>query len=90
VENELLENINQNIEVIIGLLIRSLPGTDTADLRGRILVLSGMGMRPKDIARILSKSTSHVSKELSLARTQEEPRRKRRASHRSETANARD
>lgn len=67
-ENELLENINRNLEVIIGLLLRSLPDSDAAHLRGRILMLNDMGMRPKDFARVLGKSTNHINVELSVAR----------------------
>jgi hypothetical protein len=73
-ENELLENINRNLEVIISLLLRSLPDSDAAHLRGRILMLNDMGMRPKDIARVLGKSTNHINVELSVARN---PKKKR-------------
>jgi hypothetical protein len=73
-ENELLETINRNLEVIISLLLRSLPDSDAAHLRGRILMLSDIGMRPKDIARVLGKSTNHVNVELSMARN---PKKKR-------------
>jgi hypothetical protein len=68
-ENELLENINRNLEVIIGLLLRSLPGSDAANLRDRIVTLQAMGMRPKDIAKVMGKSENHVNKELSLGRS---------------------
>jgi len=68
-ENELLENINRNLEIIIGLLLRSLPGSDATSLRDRILTLTAMGMRPKEIARTLGKSENHVNKELSLGRS---------------------
>jgi hypothetical protein len=74
-ENELLENINRNLEVIIGLLLRSLPDSDATHLRGRILMLNDMGMRPKDIARVLGKSTNHINVELSVARN---PKKKKR------------
>jgi hypothetical protein len=74
-ENELLETINRNLEVIIGLLLRSLPDSDAEHLRGRILMLSDMGMRPRDIARVLGKSTNHINVELSMARN---PRNKKR------------
>jgi hypothetical protein len=67
-ENEVLENINRNLEVIIGLLLRSLPGSDTASLRDRVLTLEALGMRPKDIAKVLGKSANHINKELSLGR----------------------
>jgi len=73
-ENELLENINRNIEVIIGLLLRSLPDSD-AGFRGRIRMLNDMGMRPKDIARMLGKSTNHVNVELSLSRNSKKVKR---------------
>lgn len=73
-EDKLLENINRNLEVIIGLLLRSLPDTDAVHLRGRILMLNDMGMRPKDIARMLGKSANHINVELSLARN---PKKKR-------------
>jgi hypothetical protein len=73
-EKELLENINRNLGVIIGLLLRSLPDSDAAHLRGRILMLNNMGMRPKDIASVLGKSTNHINVELSLARN---PKQKR-------------
>ena len=66
---EVLDNINRNLEVIVGLLIRSTQGADAASLRDRIVLLDGLGMRPKDIARVLGKSPTHISKELSLART---------------------
>lgn len=66
--SEVLDNINRNLEVIVGLLIRSTQGTDGATLRDRIVLLDELGMRPKDIARVLGKSSTHINKELSLAR----------------------
>ena len=75
-ENELLENINRNLEVIIGLLLRSLPDTEAASLRDRILMLTAMGMRPNEIARALGKSANHVNKELSIGRSTEQKRGK--------------
>ena len=75
-ENELLENINRNLEVIIGLLLRSLPDTEAASLRDRILMLTAMGMRPNEIARVLGKSANHVNKELSIGRSTEQKRGK--------------
>jgi transcriptional regulatory protein LevR len=74
-ESELLETINRNLEVIISLMLRSLPDSDATHLRGRILMLSDMGMRPKDIARVLGKSTNHINVELSHARN---PNKKKR------------
>jgi hypothetical protein len=67
VENELLENINRNLEVVIALLLRSLPGADAASLQDRALMLEAIGMRPKDMAKVLGKSANHINKELSVA-----------------------
>jgi DNA-binding CsgD family transcriptional regulator len=75
-ENELLENINRNLEVIIGLLLRSIPDSEAASLRDRILMLTAMGMRPNEIARALGKSANHVNKELSIGRSTEQKRGK--------------
>ena len=68
-ENELLENINRNLEVVIALLLRSLPGADAASLQDRVLILEAIGMRPKDMAKVLGKSANHINKELSVARS---------------------
>ena len=67
-EKELLETINRNLEVIIGLMLRNLPDSEASNLRGRILMLSDTGMRPKVIARVLGKSVNHINVELSNAR----------------------
>jgi hypothetical protein len=67
-EDELLKKINTNLQVVIGLMLRSLPDSDAAHLRGRILMLNDMGMPRKDIARVLGKSTHHIDVEISLAR----------------------
>jgi hypothetical protein len=74
-EDKLLETINRNLEVVISLLLRSLPDSDAAHLRGRILMLSDIGMRPKDIARVLGKSTNHINVELSMARNAKKMKR---------------
>lgn len=73
-ENEQLENINRNLEVIIGLLLRSLPDSETASLRDRILMLTAIGMRPNEIARVLGKSANHINKELSIGRNAKQKR----------------
>jgi hypothetical protein len=75
-ENELLENINRNLEVIVGLLLRSLPDSEAASLRDRILMLTAMGMRPNEIARALGKSANHINKELSIGRSTKQKRGK--------------
>lgn len=67
-EKELLESLNRNLEVIVGLLLRSLPDSGTASLRDRVRMLKAMGMRPKDMAKVLGKSANHINKELSIGR----------------------
>ena len=68
-ENELLESINRNLEVVIALVLRSLPGAEAASLRDRVLMLEAIGMRPKDMAKVLGKSANHINKELSVGRS---------------------
>jgi hypothetical protein len=68
-ENELLESIDRSLQIIIGLLLQSVPGADTRSLREQILDLTARGMRPNEIARALGKSASHINKELSLGRS---------------------
>jgi transcriptional regulator len=66
--SELIENINTNLEVVIGLLIRMLPDSNDAQVRDRVLMLKGMGMRPKDIAKALATSSNNVNVVLSQSR----------------------
>ena len=67
-QNEVLENINARLGIIIGLLIRGLPDAGEAEVRDRMLMLSDMGMRPKDIALALATSTNNVNATLSKHR----------------------
>ena len=66
--SELIENINTNLEVVIGLLIRMLSDSNDAQVRDRVLMLKGMGMRPKDIAKALATSPNNVNVVLSQSR----------------------
>jgi len=66
--SELIENINTNLEVVIGLLIRMLPDSNDAQVRDRVLMLKGVGMRPKDIAKALATSPNNVNVVLSQSR----------------------
>jgi DNA-binding NarL/FixJ family response regulator len=67
-DEALLANINKNLEVVIGLLIRALPGADTTEAGDQIVMLSKMGMRPKDIAKVLGKTENTVNVTLSKNR----------------------
>ena len=67
-ENKLLEKINRNLEIVVGLLLRGLPESEKFQLRERILLLNNMGIRPTDIATVLGISKNHVNVELSQHR----------------------
>lgn len=71
-EKELLESIDRNLQIIIGLILQSAPGADTRSLQDQILDLTARGMRPNEIARALGKSGNHISKELSLGRNRKQ------------------
>ncbi|MGA9802038.1 MAG: hypothetical protein WBQ19_06160 [Terriglobales bacterium] len=78
-DTQLLHNINSNLEVIIGLLLRTLPDSDATHLRERIRMLSDMGMRPTDIAKVLGKSINQVNVTLSQSRNSSKNRKGRKA-----------
>jgi len=60
-----LAELNNRIGVVIALLLRSLPKAgETLSLRDQIQLLTGLGLRPKDIAEILGRTQTYVNKEL--------------------------
>ena len=62
---EEIQELNRRLGVVIALLLRSLPtGGDGLSLRDQIRLLSELGVRPKDIAEILGRSSTYISKEL--------------------------
>ena len=64
-----LDAINKNLEVIIALLLRrTAPPDDAPTARQQIATLESLGVRPKDVARILGKTESYVNKELATIR----------------------
>jgi len=71
-EKELLESIDRNLQIVIGLLLQSVPGADTRTLQDQIGDLTARGMRPNEIARALGKSANHINKELSLGRSRKQ------------------
>jgi hypothetical protein len=61
--------LNKRLGVIIALLLRSLASTkESVPLREQVRILSELGMRPKDIAEILGRTTTYVNKELTVFR----------------------
>ncbi len=60
------ELTNRLLKVIIAVLIRS--GERQMSLKDQIQTLDSLGLRPAEIAEILGKTNTHVSKELSGVR----------------------
>jgi len=60
---ESLDTTNKLLKVIIGLLLR--PKSDMAlTLKEQIEILDRLGLRPIEIAEVLGKTNTHVTKEL--------------------------
>lgn len=57
--------LSKRLGVIISLLLRMVPREGpTISLKEQVRVLDGFGIRPRDIADILGRTATHVSKEL--------------------------
>ena len=68
-EREQLHEITKRLDVLIGLVIQNVQRDGkNANIRGQIQILSGLGLRPAEIAGILGKTNSFVNKELTLLR----------------------
>lgn len=60
-----LKTISQRLGVVIALLLKAAPVSgDRPSLRDQVQTLSELGMRPKDIAEILGRTQTYVTKEL--------------------------
>lgn len=62
-DSDPLDSTNRLLKVIIAVLIRS--GENPMPLKQQIETLSGLGLRPVEIAEILGKTSTHINKELS-------------------------
>ena len=68
-DSNALADTNKLLKVIVALLMRG--GADQPmSLKQQIETLDALGLRPKDIAEILGKTGTHISKELSGIRKQ--------------------
>jgi hypothetical protein len=63
-EQEGVESTNRLLRVMIALLLRGRE-EKTPSLKQQIEILSGLGMRPSEIAATLGRTSTHVNKELS-------------------------
>ena len=62
-------DISKRLGVVIALLLRTLSKSgDSLSLRDQVQLLSDLGMRPKDIAEILGRTSTYVNKELASLR----------------------
>ncbi len=65
-EKALLASINKRLEVIINILLQqSGPETGARTVREQVQLLHAAGLKPKEIAEILGKSSVYVNKEIS-------------------------
>lgn len=63
------EQLGQKLDTIIALLLRMVPrNVESISLKDQIRILTGIGVRPVDIARITGKTQSHINKELASIR----------------------
>jgi hypothetical protein len=68
-EKEQLREITKRLDVLIGLVIQNVQREGkNVNIRGQIQILSGLGLRPAEIAGVLGKSNTFVNKELTLLR----------------------
>ena len=67
-EKELQENVKQlgqKLDVLAALLLKLIPkNSEGPSLKEQIALLSGLGVRPIDISKIIGRSPGHVTKEL--------------------------
>lgn len=64
-----MEEVTKRLDVVIALLATIATKDENATLREKVLMLDGFGLKPGEIASILGKKPSYISKELSLARS---------------------
>ncbi len=63
--NELLSELNKRAGVMISLLLRIVEQEKSAiSLKDQVRILDNLGLRPRDIADILGRTPTHISKEL--------------------------
>jgi len=67
--NEAIVAINERLGIVIAILLKMLQkGKDGISLRDQVHLLSDVGVRPKEIAEILGRSQTYVTKELASLR----------------------
>jgi len=70
--NKHLLGLNKRLGVMISLLLRMVPREGPGiSLKEQVRILDDLGMRPRDIAEILSRTQPHINKELAGLRKKE-------------------
>lgn len=63
--NKELFELNKRLGVVISLLLRMIPEKGNGlSLKEQVGILSNLSIRPRDIANILGRTQTHISKEL--------------------------
>jgi hypothetical protein len=62
-----LESTNRLLRVIVALLLRR-KDEQALSLKEQIEILNDLGLRPAEMAQILGRTNTHISKELSIIR----------------------
>ena len=63
-DNNLENSTNKLLKVIVALLLRG-RNEKTPNLREQIEILHDLGLKPGEIAEILARTSTHISKEIS-------------------------
>jgi hypothetical protein len=63
-DEDALQSTNKLLKVIVALLLRG-RNEEKPNIRQQIEILHDLGLKPVEIAEILGRTNSHVSKELS-------------------------
>jgi hypothetical protein len=64
-EQENIKILGEKLDVLTAILLRLIPkDSEGPSLKDQIRLLDGLGVRPKDIAKIIGRSDGYVNKEL--------------------------
>ncbi|MBI4155723.1 MAG: hypothetical protein HY507_00635 [Candidatus Zambryskibacteria bacterium] len=64
-ENKVVLELNKRLGVVISILLRMLPREGSSmNLKEQVRILDNLGIRPRDIAEILGRTQTHITKEL--------------------------
>lgn len=74
--NKEVFELNKRLGVVISLLLRMVPREGPGiSLKEQVKLLDNLGMRPRDIANILGRTPTHITKELAGLRKKRKKKR---------------